>query len=351
MLFSNQARRTAFALLTISISLVTLCASASAQIASVQNTSVQMRKKLPTPISVTSSNDLDFLQIGENFGKQTVACRVSTFEAGTLISKKVKVRWQSFARIVGKLRKKKRNAKKAQNSRAFRRYKKSLRNAIKSGDSLGAKCFSAIKKLGVKPIPDKDKKDDVKGTGKGTPTPTATPKPSPTATIKFAGTGFTPIRINSGGPTDFLVGKYKDSKGNTWENDKYYFGVQSYFHRKTKVPGLNDQEIWMSERYGPAFSYRIPLPEKAIYVVALHMGEIFWDKAGERVFDVYIEDQKVISALDLIASVGKDVATVRLYEVKVTDGQLDVDFVALQQYAKINAIEVFGHPTQYTPLF
>ena len=307
-----------------------------------------------------------FLDIGQSYKKFSVACRVSSFSAGVLRSLRGgTLVYETFDLVVSKAKKKLRKAKKQdRQKRIIKKRKSNFRSAKKARSEFEAECFQAISDLGVKPIPsptatpDNGGDDVVIETTNPTPTPTPgetpTPSPDPTASptptpVQFAGASFDPIRINSGGPSDSLVGQFVDANGNAWQNDMLFYGVESYFHKNETIPGVADQEIWQTERYGPAFSYRIPL-DPARYLVVIHLAEIFWDSAEERIFEVYIEDVLAINAVDLIAEYGKFTPNVRIFEVVVTDGQLDVDFRALLQYAKVSAVEVLGDPGQYQAL-
>src|SRR5512140_665289 len=62
------------------------------------------------------------------------------------------------------------------------------------------------------------------------------------------------------------------------------------------------QAVYQSERYGN-FSYTIPnLTAGANYTVRLHFAEIFWNSAGQRVFNVSINGTPVLSNVDIFAA-------------------------------------------------
>lgn len=291
-------------------------------------------------IEVTDSNQLDFADLGEAIsGSNQIFCRISTAESGSANIAKAPLFWSSFSNLISKNNKKKRAAKKKGKLAKFRKLRKKAKALASASQNFDQICQALVESLGVKPKPSPSPTPG--------PTPLQTPTPVPTPSASFEA-----IRINCGGPSDTqLTAEYQDTQGNIWQNDQYYFGVQSYFHSKQPVSGTLDLEIWITERYGPAFSYRIPLPEAAKYTVVLHIGEIFWQEPGLRSFDLYLEDQLVLENLDLFASYGYNTPNVFTYEVNVLDGVLDLDFFGVIQYAKINGIEVLASAQDYRPLF
>ncbi|MEP3372053.1 malectin domain-containing carbohydrate-binding protein, partial [Maribacter dokdonensis] len=103
--------------------------------------------------------------------------------------------------------------------------------------------------------------------------------------------------------------------------------------------GNNDTDLYYPRRYGADFSYNFPIANGE-YTVALHMIENFHDAAGNRVFDVEIEGNTLISDLDLVASYGKGVLAIQSYDVVVSDGELNIDFTASANNAILQAIEI-----------
>eukprot|EP00257_Ricinus_communis_P023196 XP_015583116.1 kinesin-like protein KIN-14Q isoform X1 [Ricinus communis] len=63
--------------------------------------------------------------------------------------------------------------------------------------------------------------------------------------------------------------------------------------------------LYQTARFGN-FSYCIPAMEPGNYVVTLHLAEIVFTDGppGRRVFDVFIQEKKVVSSLDIYAQVG-----------------------------------------------
>lgn len=135
----------------------------------------------------------------------------------------------------------------------------------------------------------------------GTVDPIPTPDPPPTGVIK----------IGAGSSTD-----------------KYFVGGSVY------VSGAN------VERFGQAFAYDIPV-KAGKYRVTLGFAEIYFDKAGQRVFNVKLEGVEVLKQFDVFKEAGamnKEVK--KSFDINVTDTYIDLEFVALVNNAKITSIEV-----------
>ncbi|MCH6236796.1 LamG-like jellyroll fold domain-containing protein [Cognataquiflexum rubidum] len=96
--------------------------------------------------------------------------------------------------------------------------------------------------------------------------------------------------------------------------------------------------------------YTIPL-SNGVYIINLYLGE---NGAGqvninERKFDIRLEGITVRNNLDLVQKYGKGVAAVEQFEIEVSDGQLNIEFVKRTGNPIINAIEIIG-TTLATPI-
>jgi len=86
-----------------------------------------------------------------------------------------------------------------------------------------------------------------------------------------------------------------------------------------------------------------------MYKVSLHMAEIFHTETGRRVFDVFIEGDRVLTDLDLVQDIGAAfTAKEYMFTKEVSDGVLDISFVAKVDYAKVSGIEVILDPSSKT---
>ncbi|BAY07354.1 malectin domain-containing carbohydrate-binding protein [Calothrix sp. NIES-2098] len=149
------------------------------------------------------------------------------------------------------------------------------------------------------------------------------------------------IRINVGG------GTYTDTKGNLWLADQYFSGGNLY-STTAAIANTNDDPLYQTERWLNNLKYAIPV-SNGDYTVNLKFAEIYWDAAGQRLFDLSAENQLLIDDFDIFAQAGgKNIALDKSFNVKVTDGTLNLDFLASADNAKLAAIEIIPGTTTPT---
>ncbi len=150
------------------------------------------------------------------------------------------------------------------------------------------------------------------------------------------------IRINTGG------GTYVDSLNNTWSADNY-FNTGYTYQTIDPIANTNNQALYQTERWDPLdtteMEYAIPVTN-ADYEVYLHFAEILYTNPGQRQFDVYIENTKVLDHLDIVAEAGPKTALIKSFPVTVSDGVLNIKFVHQIENPKISAIEVIPAAVQ-----
>jgi uncharacterized delta-60 repeat protein len=143
------------------------------------------------------------------------------------------------------------------------------------------------------------------------------------------------IRINAGGDALYYLGE-------EWLSDRYYQGGKTYTDASKPISATERDELHHSERYGE-FSYRIPVPKAGRYFLELHFSEIFWEKEGERVFDVRMENgQEKLENIDLIKLIGEPN---RAYmqqggTFEILDGALDLEFIPKVNEAKLAGLRL-----------
>lgn len=150
------------------------------------------------------------------------------------------------------------------------------------------------------------------------------------------------VNINSGG--DELV-----FDTITYAEDAFFLGDSTPFTPDSipEIDNTDDDELYVTERYGLNFGYAFEV-DNATYKVTLHFVELYWGApglgsdggAGDRVFDVLIEDVVEIDDYDIFAEVGALFAVEKEFDVMVTDGILNIDFLASIDNAKISAISI-----------
>ncbi|HCY77986.1 MAG TPA: hypothetical protein DHV28_18935 [Ignavibacteriales bacterium] len=132
-----------------------------------------------------------------------------------------------------------------------------------------------------------------------------------------------PIKINCAGPAalDYLADL-------EWSKDTEYGfldGTSSNYPSSLAISGTDEDSIFQSDKYGMV-TYKIRLPNDN-YNVKLLFAEKYFDASGSRVFDVYFEQNRVLTNLDIYSQVGKNAACIKeINNVNVTDGILDIQF-------------------------
>ena len=151
--------------------------------------------------------------------------------------------------------------------------------------------------------------------------------------------------VNAGGNA------YVDpTTGDLYATDRAFstsgFGYVGGTARSTNaaIGGTERDPLYQDLRQGMS-AYRFAVPN-GVYRVDLSFAELQLKKAGARVFSVSLEGSAVISNLDVFAAAGgQRVAYDRSFTVEVTDGVLDVGFLAQRgDQPIVNAILVTEMP-------
>src|SRR5215213_886461 len=162
-----------------------------------------------------------------------------------------------------------------------------------------------------------------------------------TATGTAAATPVQGTRINAGGGaftgTD---GAPLVADGSAWSEGGSKFSISR------AVEGAAEAQMYRTERRG-ARSVTVPGLAAGTYRVVLHFAETEYAASGKRVFDVTAEGSTILSGLDVFARVGGYQALSSSFDVPVTDGALDLGFVARVDRSTVSGIEVV--PVGATP--
>ena len=148
---------------------------------------------------------------------------------------------------------------------------------------------------------------------------------------------FTPIRVNTGGSS------YTDPLGQVWSADTGFSGSTSTFSNSSAISSTNTPTLYQTERFGPdpanPMNYTFNVPN-GNYIVNLKFAEIYATGAGQRVFDVSINGQPVLTNFDIMALVPRLTAIDKPFPVSVTGGQIVIAFQSIVDTPKISAIEI-----------
>ena len=144
-----------------------------------------------------------------------------------------------------------------------------------------------------------------------------------------------PLKINCGGPA--VLG-YLPEQGWTLTSDYGSIdgGNSTY---SISINNTDEDEIYQSEKWGMT-TYRVRL-QNGVYNVKLMFAENYHNQAGKRIFDVWIENERVLQNFDIYALVGRNTAYVEeVNNVQVNDGYLDIYFVTHADNPMINGIVI-----------
>ncbi|GLF96897.1 S8 family serine peptidase [Streptomyces yaizuensis] len=143
-----------------------------------------------------------------------------------------------------------------------------------------------------------------------------------------------------------------DTLGDTWSPDRRYtagsHGYQGTTTTKSTgraITGTDDAGLYRTARQG-MYEYRFDNVPNGVYTVELGFAEVGQARPNSRVFDVLAEGTEVLPSLDIALEAGSYAAVQRTYTVAVTDGTLNVRFVAHTGYGKplVNALRVTERP-------
>jgi hypothetical protein len=137
-----------------------------------------------------------------------------------------------------------------------------------------------------------------------------------------------------------------DADGRVWSADEYFEGGFPVL-RNTTVLDARNKALYRGERFGH-FQYRFPLAP-GTYRLALHFAETWFGMPGSdlpgrgsRVFNVYANGVALLENFDIAQEKGVNREVTRVFENQQPNAQgvLSLEFVPVQNYAEINAIEL-----------
>jgi parallel beta-helix repeat protein len=144
----------------------------------------------------------------------------------------------------------------------------------------------------------------------------------------------TTVRINAGGPA------YTDASGKVWAADSGFSGGYVYSPGAT-VTGTTTPVLYQTQRWHTApLTYQFAVANGS-YSVNLKFAELYFNAAGQRVFNATINGQTVLANFDIVAAAGgSKIAVDKSFPVTVTGGQITIQFAASVDNPAINAIEI-----------
>jgi hypothetical protein len=149
-------------------------------------------------------------------------------------------------------------------------------------------------------------------------------------------------------PVRIVVGHspYRDSNGNTWMPDRYFFGGRLSGFRGD-LSKVTDGRLYEWHRFGH-FQYVVPVATGARYTLKLYFMEHWFGVqnggiggVGSRVFDVSCNGSMLLKGFDIFREAGSQPLVKSFQHIEPTSqGKLEIYFTPAVNYPSISAIEV-----------
>ncbi|NQZ00567.1 MAG: DUF1588 domain-containing protein [Bdellovibrionales bacterium] len=190
-------------------------------------------------------------------------------------------------------------------------------------------------------MPEEENEGGSPGPPRNNPDPAPTPSPSPEPPDSSPQERALFARINVGGD------QFIDDQGQTWAADSNFSNGRPWdYGEDVTIVGSPNQYLFRTKRFNPAnedrLSYDFNLTQGR-YEVSLYFVELYQPvfRNGGRLFDIEIESQQVVTDLDVYREAGGAYRVLkRSFEVDVTDGQLNIEFIPGVDNPIVNALEI-----------
>ncbi len=150
-----------------------------------------------------------------------------------------------------------------------------------------------------------------------------------------------PVRVAAGGSALVDVG------GQAWTGDRGFTGGRAV-STSTRVAGTGTPELYARAREGMT-GWSVRVPAAATYAVTLHFAETGGAEPGQRVFGVEAEGRPVLRGVDAAREAGAATAAAAVFTVPVTDGRLNLRFLAEAGTPRVSGIEVHRYKASVRP--
>ncbi|HXI82525.1 MAG TPA: TIM-barrel domain-containing protein [Verrucomicrobiae bacterium] len=154
-------------------------------------------------------------------------------------------------------------------------------------------------------------------------------------------------RISAGNPSNVT-----DCASNVWVADQAYSpgsfgysgnGAGGYVNNAISGVCASVWPLYQRERYSTAsggYSYLFDCPP-GIYETMLLEAETYWSGSNQRVFNVFLQGQEVLTNFDIFATAGgKNIPVTRVFTCTVAAAQLEMDFIPITDNARASGIQI-----------
>jgi hypothetical protein len=127
--------------------------------------------------------------------------------------------------------------------------------------------------------------------------------------------------------------------------DEDFSGGKTIYHANPiNVSGVASPApvaVYQSARVGN-FTYTIPAPANSQHVIRLHFAETYWSGPGERLFNVTINQAKMLTNYDVYAAAGgKNIAIAPAFTMTASaEGAYVIQFTSVVDQSMISGIEI-----------
>jgi len=148
-----------------------------------------------------------------------------------------------------------------------------------------------------------------------------------------------------------IFNEFIDSMGNIWERDRFYLpggwgfasqGAAWWLRNNPEIGNTIDDELYwtvMTSNEGQPLSYRFDIPN-GNYLITLKFVQPYWDQYIASIFNVNIEGIPILTNFNIADVAGFWNAYDLTFNITLTDGQLNIDFIPIQYRALVAAIEI-----------
>lgn len=148
------------------------------------------------------------------------------------------------------------------------------------------------------------------------------------------------VLVNAGGAA------YVGVNGARWSADSGFSSGSSTYSVSNAITGTVDQTLYKTSRYGGNFTYTTSVPN-GLYEVTLKFAEPYVNGIGQRLFNVNLNGQAVLSNFDVFKeSGGKYAAIDKSFFVLADSGAITLQFIAVANNAEVSAIQISPATTQ-----
>ncbi|MBO3149412.1 malectin domain-containing carbohydrate-binding protein, partial [Dermatophilus congolensis] len=132
----------------------------------------------------------------------------------------------------------------------------------------------------------------------------------------------------------------KDAAGNTYIARRGFTGgdLVEPLPPTTDIKGTTSDTLYRPELIRWK-NWSHPLPN-GTYTITLHTREAFWNKPGQRIFDIKAEGTTKLTNIDIYKAAGKNTAHDLRLTTTVTDGRLDITPINKTNLALLSAITI-----------